>query len=1027
MADPKGPDPTPSTAGKTVAGGGTRATISFTPLPAQDLTKDQLLMGLPRDAEGHPTVGGIPLLRKIGKGAMGAVYYAIHPRLHVEVAIKILPFHLAEQDAKIIDRFMSEGRMAASLESDHIVRVLDVNVDGETHYLVMQFIRGESAGALVRRTKEAGALGLTESDALKIVRASTKGLAAAHERGIIHRDVKPDNILIPNNNLDRTKLADLGLAKPEGGGGSVGTMSMVAMGTPGYMAPEQAEDAKTAGPAADVFAMGATLYALMMGKAPFAGSSIAIILRDTAMKDPEPLPASTSGRTRDIVAKCLAKNPLERFQNGTELLAALEGRLSEESYKPTVITAVRRKKEAEKRKAALPFIAAGAVALIAVIVVVAVLLTRGGEVKPPPPVNPPVDPTVKRKAVEKALGDAKAKAADGDYEAALASLKDVDTPEAKTLRDEYEPKAKEQRERRDRDEAVTRVLTNVATLEKTNDFDAALAAINSALGNYPDDQRLRDAKTRINAQISAIKGSEQREENFRRWRENAESASFNAQAKDTIDAWKPVLQACAKAGEYAKTDEEKAAIRDLLEPADQRTKWLTARDADEKGSLDQALELATAAAAVRKPPRELEDYLSALTARKRAADERLSRKKAFDRFTAEARAEKDPVKAADLWKLALAAADDPEDARTAQSTLQSLVPEIAKAEEDKRKAEMRRKAQLALDEAETALKASNFDLADAKFKEAQPVLPDEAAKGLARSSDARRQKQFDDAMAEARDLQSRKEWQKAKIAVDRALQAKPGDASAKTLLATIEPNLIPEKIEINVQGSVLTFVRVRASTFTMGDPEFDKEPWLKNAMPHEVTLTRDYWMMTTEMTQAVWEAVMGSNPSKNRGGTFPVESITWLDCASFIEKLNTKVADQIGRRKIYMPTEAEWECACRAGSKTAWSFGGDPAAIGEYAWIDANSGGTTHPVGQKKPNALGLYDMHGNVYEWCTDWYEPFSNAKLTDPAGPQTAKYKSSRGGCYSYIANYARSGFRGQPEPTEKRDALGLRILIK
>ncbi len=289
-------------------------------LTAEDLSGDLVLGNLPRDGQGRPMVGGIAILRRIGKGGMGAVYYGIHPRLQVEVAIKILPFNLLEDDPKMADRFASEARLAAVLSSDHLVRVLDVNQEGRTHYLVMEYVKGESAGGMVKRVGK----GLSEEQALDIVTAATRGLAVAHARGVIHRDVKPDNILIPNGELKKSKLADLGLAKPESGGQSLGTMSHVPMGTPGYMAPEQAEDARTAGPPADVFSMGATLYALLSGKSPFTGTSLLSILRETSTKDPAPLPPGVSAATKAIVARAMSKKASARHPSAAELLADLE-------------------------------------------------------------------------------------------------------------------------------------------------------------------------------------------------------------------------------------------------------------------------------------------------------------------------------------------------------------------------------------------------------------------------------------------------------------------------------------------------------------------------------------------------------------------------------------------------------------------------------------------------------------------------------------------------------------------------------
>ena len=141
---------------------------------------------------------------------------------------------------------------------------------------------------------------------------------------------------------------------------------------------------------------------------------------------------------------------------------------------------------------------------------------------------------------------------------------------------------------------------------------------------------------------------------------------------------------------------------------------------------------------------------------------------------------------------------------------------------------------------------------------------------------------------------------------------------------------------------------------------------------HRVTLTREYYMQTTEVTQGQWRKVMGSNPSKftNCGDNCPVEKVSWEDCQQFIQKLN----GMEGTRKYRLPTEAEWEYAARAG--TTGAYAGDLDAM---AWYDDNSGGKTHAVGGKSPNAWGLYDMHGNVYEWCQDWKGNYPSGSVTD------------------------------------------------
>jgi formylglycine-generating enzyme required for sulfatase activity len=138
-----------------------------------------------------------------------------------------------------------------------------------------------------------------------------------------------------------------------------------------------------------------------------------------------------------------------------------------------------------------------------------------------------------------------------------------------------------------------------------------------------------------------------------------------------------------------------------------------------------------------------------------------------------------------------------------------------------------------------------------------------------------------------------------------------------------------------------------------------------------------------EVTQEQWKAIMGTDPSFRKGATNPVEYVSWNDCQAFIGKLNEKLGkDGV---KFSLPTEAQWEYACRAGSTTKYSFDDAEANLEDYAWFSDNSGDRTQPVGQKEPNAWGLYDMHGNVFEWCADWYRRYAPGDQTDPVGPDS------------------------------------------
>ena len=221
-----------------------------------------------------------------------------------------------------------------------------------------------------------------------------------------------------------------------------------------------------------------------------------------------------------------------------------------------------------------------------------------------------------------------------------------------------------------------------------------------------------------------------------------------------------------------------------------------------------------------------------------------------------------------------------------------------------------------------------------------------------------------------------------------------------------------EEVSLDLGGGVmLDLVLIRPGKFLMGSEKgFDDEKPV-----HEVTISQPFYLGKYEVTQAQWEAVMGSNPSGFKGATLPVEQVSWEDCQEFIEKLNSK-----GIGTFRLPTEAEWEYACRAGTT------GDHAGnLDEMAWYCENSGSKTHPVGTKKANPWGLYDMHGNVWEWCQDWYGTYPTGAVRDPTGAAGGSYRVSRGGGWGSIAGGCRSASRGGGSPSGRGNLLGFRLV--
>ena len=254
------------------------------------------------------------------------------------------------------------------------------------------------------------------------------------------------------------------------------------------------------------------------------------------------------------------------------------------------------------------------------------------------------------------------------------------------------------------------------------------------------------------------------------------------------------------------------------------------------------------------------------------------------------------------------------------------------------------------------------------------------------------------------------------------LQHKLGQVRRSLHLSNIDQS---EKIQHKITKQEMEFTYISPGSIKIGSPENEtgREQYESQ---HMVTLTQGFYMQKTPVTQTQWKTVMGRNPSSHKGdGDRPVEQVSWYDVQDFIKRLN----DREGRTIFSFPTEAQWEYACRAGTQTKYYTGNTQADLDWAGWYKENSNGTTHPVAQKVSNGFGLYDMHGNVFEWVEDhWHDSYQDAPVDGSAWIDNpgSSYRIIRGGCWAFPARDCRAAFRGGFMIGNRSSFVGFRIVL-
>ncbi len=545
---------------------------------------------------------------------------------------------------------------------------------------------------------------------------------------------------------------------------------------------------------------------------------------------------------------------------------------------------------------------------------------------------------------------------------------------------------------------VAELFRQVDDYESKGRYNEALSALKELAGLEPKDPRIATARARIEEKRT-------RYESWKSAHQRAESERKDAARRNTPADWQKVVDACAEAEKFAPADEQRKLTREVMTSARQFLGWASAREEERKGNVAAALDLATQAIALVEPPAELVAYKTEL--------ERKRRKLEFERAVAAARAEVVPAKAYELWQRARPLAEDPKDQADVDAKINALKPFADPAERDRRYAE-------ALKTGEAALKSGDFDAAEKAYREAQALKVTELAPGqaLTKVALARKQKGFETAVAEGKAAEEKNQWSDAIDAYERALKLKPGDPTTVAHLRELEETRRPARIVLQLSegsGVKMEFVLIKRGSFQMGD-----EKGGPDEKPRPVTIAKDFWIQTTELTQAQWSTVMNTKPwMSNSVPHMPVEGVTWEDTQKYFEKFNAALKEQLSGRRAALPTEAEWEYACRAGTQGRWYFGNDEGQVEANAWCARSAVKAPQVVGQKPANPWGLFDMYGNVAEWCQDPY-----AATSDPDAPQ---YKVIRGGHWNERPINCRSSKRDKDLPTSSSLFVGFRAVLR
>ena len=944
-------------------------------------------------------LGDYRIIEEIGSGGMGQVFLAENVHHRKRYALKILPDELS-RDANFRKRFFDEALVMSELEHANIVRVHHMGEHQGVYYLVMDYIEGPQGKpwSLRDELKGSSKRRIEAKKAHSWIVQVAEALAYAHKRGVIHRDIKPANILVtPDGSV---KITDFGLAKAIGAQFILSQIhstmrQSVSLGDQ----PTVADEKRRSQQAGDSLDIAETLDATPTSRKRSTGSSgilgtydymspeqreggvvdersdiyaLGVLIyrmltgrRPVGMAErPSQQVAGLSSKWDMLIGRCMKHEPADRYQSVGRLLIGLHRIPGKSAMKTKVAVA--------------------GVCLALLCIAILILKWMGGA--GPQPESPQLQPVHKEVPVAKVTGSESDKsavkvatAADASNAkiAAINSRKSALSAGAETH--------------------AIGILASGDKLLKEGEAHDTLEAFDEAMSKYDQAKaafaEAQETAGRIQAEIDALQKAID------------EMNRVKTQA-DALDAktWAKVrYEQAAKAEQKASDASDRAEMANLYKGAAGLYN-LAVSEARQEGE--------AIVAEARKAAQQAKDKCQNSDVRNYAVKEL---GEADRLMTAAEKVGTDYAKAKRIYEQVMA---------KYQEALQVA------ADGAQRKAEYEKLVTLA----QTAEKAGNLSEAVGLYEDAEKYSDESLQARIdalkQQIAEKQRQAEFDNLLAQARSKDNKAEGKEALKLLDEALILHPGNSEAISLHKKISGYFGPRPGEIRENSIRMKLVWIAPGDFMMGSNNGSSDEDEKPA--HLVKLSKGFWMGQTEVTQGQYTAVMNAQPwsgqnyvkvSANNAANY----VSWNDAAEFCKKLNQK--EGVTYR---LPTEAEWEYACRAGTQTKYSFGDSESLLGDYAWFDGNTGYIgqkyARPVAQKKPNALGLYDMHGNVWEWCKDWYgaDYYSKSPASDPQGPSTGRSRVVRGGSWSNAPRNCRSASRNYSAPDDRSSHYGFRVVV-